>query len=104
MQIDVHSAVFRCMSVSVSFRFSSVQMALTQQSSELKDTRMLTEFLEKVELEESHYGTLGQVSCGLRFYGSFAFMHLASAFIQSGLHYIECLHFISLCIRWESNP
>ncbi|XP_017576865.1 uncharacterized protein LOC108441705 isoform X2 [Pygocentrus nattereri] len=41
-------------------KFSSVQTALTQQSSELKDTRMLTEFLERVELEESHYGTLGQ--------------------------------------------
>ncbi|XP_056616433.1 uncharacterized protein LOC130431430 isoform X2 [Triplophysa dalaica] len=44
-------------------KFSSVQSALTQQSSELKDTRMLTEFLEKVELEESQYGTLGQPLC-----------------------------------------
>uniref|UniRef100_A0A672MZD7 PH domain-containing protein n=1 Tax=Sinocyclocheilus grahami TaxID=75366 RepID=A0A672MZD7_SINGR len=44
-------------------KFSSVQMALTQQSSELKDTRMLTEFLEKLELEESHYSTLGQPLC-----------------------------------------
>ncbi|XP_007238513.3 uncharacterized protein LOC103028505 isoform X1 [Astyanax mexicanus] len=41
-------------------KFSRVQMALTQQSSELKDTRMLTEFLERVELEENHYNTLGQ--------------------------------------------
>lgn len=47
--------------LSFSLRFSSVQSALTQQSSELKDTRMLTEFLEKVELEESQYSTLGQV-------------------------------------------
>uniref|UniRef100_A0A9J7ZL59 PH domain-containing protein n=1 Tax=Cyprinus carpio carpio TaxID=630221 RepID=A0A9J7ZL59_CYPCA len=45
-------------------KFSSVQMALTQQSSELKDTRMLTDFLEKLELEESHYSTLGQPLCG----------------------------------------
>ncbi|XP_057198284.1 uncharacterized protein LOC130559313 isoform X2 [Triplophysa rosa] len=45
-------------------KFSSVQTALTQQSSELKDTRMLTEFLEKVELEESQYSTLGQPLCG----------------------------------------
>ncbi|XP_052428732.1 uncharacterized protein LOC127970291 isoform X4 [Carassius gibelio] len=48
----------------VEMKFSSVQMALTQQSSELKDTRMLTDFLEKLELEESHYSTLGQPLCG----------------------------------------
>lgn len=40
-------------------RYQSVQCALTQQSSELQDTRMLTEFLERVELEEG--STLGQV-------------------------------------------
>lgn len=34
-------------------RYYRVQSALTQQSSELQDTRMLTEFLERVELEES---------------------------------------------------
>lgn len=34
-------------------RYHRVQSALTQQSSELQDTRMLTEFLERVELEES---------------------------------------------------
>ncbi|XP_076830237.1 uncharacterized protein mymx isoform X2 [Brachyhypopomus gauderio] len=44
----------------VEIKFRTVQMALTQQSSELKDTRMLTEFLERVELEESHYGIVGQ--------------------------------------------
>ncbi|XP_056326642.1 uncharacterized protein LOC130239459 isoform X2 [Danio aesculapii] len=44
-------------------KFSSVQTALTQQSSELKDTRMLTEFLEKLELEENHYSTLGKPLC-----------------------------------------
>ncbi|XP_005173083.3 uncharacterized protein mymx [Danio rerio] len=43
-------------------KFSSVQTALTQQTSELKDTRMLTEFLEKLELEENHY-TLGKPLC-----------------------------------------
>lgn len=48
-------------------RYHRVQSALTQQNSELQDTRMLTEFLERVELEESQelsssrYG-LGQVS------------------------------------------
>ncbi|XP_054874517.1 spectrin beta chain, non-erythrocytic 2 isoform X6 [Amphiprion ocellaris] len=34
-------------------KYHHVQSALTQQSSELQDTRMLTEFLERVELEES---------------------------------------------------
>ncbi|XP_055083243.1 uncharacterized protein LOC117382198 isoform X2 [Periophthalmus magnuspinnatus] len=34
-------------------KYQCVQSALTQQSSELQDTRMLTEFLEQVELEES---------------------------------------------------
>ncbi|XP_030604636.1 uncharacterized protein mymx isoform X3 [Archocentrus centrarchus] len=34
-------------------KYYRVQSALTQQSSELQDTRMLTEFLERVELEES---------------------------------------------------
>ncbi|XP_030011320.1 spectrin beta chain, non-erythrocytic 5-like [Sphaeramia orbicularis] len=33
-------------------KYRQVQSALTQQSSELQDTRMLTEFLERVELEE----------------------------------------------------
>lgn len=34
-------------------RYHRVQSALSQQNSELQDTRMLTEFLERVELEES---------------------------------------------------
>ncbi|XP_028324482.1 uncharacterized protein mymx isoform X2 [Gouania willdenowi] len=34
-------------------KYHRVQSALTHQSSELQDTRMLTEFLERVELEES---------------------------------------------------
>ena len=52
----------------LSLRYRRVQSALTQQSSELQDTRMLTEFLERVELEESQaqqghrYGDLAQVS------------------------------------------
>ncbi|KAJ8393231.1 hypothetical protein AAFF_G00063030 [Aldrovandia affinis] len=47
-------------------KYHSVQCALTQQSSQLQDTRMLTEFLERVELEESQeqqgscYGDLAQ--------------------------------------------
>lgn len=48
-------------------RYHRVQSALTQQNSELQDTRMLTEFLERVELEESQElnssrYSLGQVS------------------------------------------
>jgi len=45
-------------------RYHRVLSALTQQSSELQDTRMLTEFLERVELEESQLSdqySLGQV-------------------------------------------
>ncbi len=34
----------------------------------------------------------------------FSVMHLADAFIQSDLHYIQGTHFISSCIPWESNP
>ncbi|XP_037322097.2 uncharacterized protein LOC119214430 isoform X1 [Pungitius pungitius] len=34
-------------------KYHRIQSALTQQNSELQDTRMLTEFLERVELEES---------------------------------------------------
>nr|XP_043901176.1 uncharacterized protein LOC122781535 isoform X3 [Solea senegalensis] len=44
-------------------KYHRVQGALTQQSSKLQDTRMLTEFLERVELEESQDGcqyNLGQ--------------------------------------------
>ncbi|KAK7902211.1 hypothetical protein WMY93_018980 [Mugilogobius chulae] len=44
-------------------KYQRVQSALTQHSSELQDTRMLTEFLEQVELEESQEQTqfsLGQ--------------------------------------------
>ncbi|XP_050982916.1 spectrin beta chain, non-erythrocytic 1 isoform X4 [Labeo rohita] len=63
-QRHLHTQLLPARLMDVEKKFSSVQMALTQQSSELKDTRMLTEFLEKVELEESHYGTLGQPLCG----------------------------------------
>ncbi len=32
-------------------------------------------------------------------------MHLADAFIQSDLQYIEVIQFIvSMCVPWESNP
>ncbi|KAM4591138.1 uncharacterized protein mymx isoform 2-T2 [Odontesthes bonariensis] len=44
-------------------KYHRVLSALTQQSSELQDTRMLTEFLERVELEESQLSdqySLGQ--------------------------------------------
>ncbi|XP_028845380.1 spectrin beta chain, non-erythrocytic 5 isoform X3 [Denticeps clupeoides] len=42
-------------------KYDKVRAALSQQSSKLQDTRMLAEFLERVELEEEHhYCTLGQ--------------------------------------------
>ncbi len=32
-------------------------------------------------------------------------MHLADAFIQSDLQYIQVIHFlVSTCVPWESNP
>ncbi|XP_052468414.1 uncharacterized protein LOC128025875 isoform X2 [Carassius gibelio] len=62
-QRHLHTQLLRARLKDVEKKFSSVQMALTQQSSELKDTRMLTDFLEKLELEESHYSTLGQPLC-----------------------------------------
>ncbi|XP_077073612.1 uncharacterized protein mymx isoform X2 [Siphateles boraxobius] len=62
-QTHLHTRLLPARLQDVEKKFSSVQMALTQQSSELKDTRMLTEFLEKVELEESHYSTVGQPLC-----------------------------------------
>ncbi len=34
----------------------------------------------------------------------FTFMHLSDTSIQSDLHCIECMHRISSCINWESNP
>lgn len=45
-------------------RYHHVQSMLTQQSSELQDTRMLTEFLERVELEESKELSGSQYSLG----------------------------------------
>ncbi|XP_033469133.1 uncharacterized protein mymx isoform X1 [Epinephelus lanceolatus] len=45
-------------------KYRRVQSALTQQSSELQDTRMLTEFLERVELEESQELSSSQYSLG----------------------------------------
>ncbi|XP_060896633.1 uncharacterized protein LOC132975828 isoform X1 [Labrus mixtus] len=45
-------------------KYHRVQSALTQQSSELQDTRMLTEFLERVELEESQELSGSQYSLG----------------------------------------
>ncbi|XP_066552609.1 spectrin beta chain, non-erythrocytic 1 isoform X2 [Amia ocellicauda] len=45
-------------------KYRCVQHALKQQASELQDTRMLTEFLERVEMEESQEPRiLGYVSC-----------------------------------------
>ncbi|XP_051508279.1 uncharacterized protein LOC127414353 isoform X2 [Myxocyprinus asiaticus] len=63
-QRHLHTQLLPARLKDVEEKFSSVQAALTQQSSELKDTRMLTEFLEKVELEESNCSTLGEPLCG----------------------------------------
>ncbi len=30
-------------------------------------------------------------------------MHLADAFIQSDLQYIQAIHFVIMCVPWESN-
>ncbi len=35
---------------------------------------------------------------------TFTFMHLADAFIQSDLHCIQAIHFLSVCVPWELNP
>ncbi len=36
---------------------------------------------------------------------TFTFMHLADAFIQSDLQYIQVIHFfVSMCVLWELNP
>ncbi|KAM8860204.1 uncharacterized protein mymx isoform 2-T2 [Spinachia spinachia] len=45
-------------------KYHRVQSALTQQNSELQDTRMLTEFLERVELEESQDLSCSRYSLG----------------------------------------
>ncbi|XP_068581389.1 uncharacterized protein [Cebidichthys violaceus] len=45
-------------------KYHRVQSALTQQNSELQDTRMLTEFLERVELEESQELSSSQYNLG----------------------------------------
>ncbi|XP_068597455.1 LOW QUALITY PROTEIN: uncharacterized protein [Brachionichthys hirsutus] len=45
-------------------KYRRVQDALTQQNSKLEDTRMLTEFLERVELEESQELNGGPFSLG----------------------------------------
>ncbi len=35
----------------------------------------------------------------------FTCMHLADAFIQSDLQYIQAIHFfVSMCVPWELNP
>ncbi len=31
-------------------------------------------------------------------------LHLANAFIQSDLQYIQVIHFLSVCVPWELNP
>ncbi|XP_023652020.2 spectrin beta chain, non-erythrocytic 2 isoform X4 [Paramormyrops kingsleyae] len=48
----VHAERLPARMAEVEEKFRSVRSALTQQSAELQDTRMLTEFLERVELEE----------------------------------------------------
>ncbi|XP_034040277.1 uncharacterized protein LOC117522969 [Thalassophryne amazonica] len=50
-------------------KYYRVQSALTQQSSKLQDTRMLTEFLERVELEESQKFRNTQYNLSQPFHG-----------------------------------
>ncbi|KAM9847498.1 uncharacterized protein mymx [Aulostomus maculatus] len=50
-------------------KYHHVLSALTQQSSKLQDTRMLTEFLERVELEESQELNAPQYSLGQPLHG-----------------------------------
>ncbi len=39
------------------------------------------------------------------YYIFYIFMHLADAFIQSDLQYIQVIHYIvSMCVPWELNP
>ncbi len=38
------------------------------------------------------------------FYITFTFMHLADDFIQSDLQCTQAIHFLSVCVPWESNP
>ncbi|XP_041921451.1 uncharacterized protein LOC121685166 isoform X3 [Alosa sapidissima] len=59
-QRHLHTELLPARIQEVERKYQSVQSALTQQSSELQDTRMLTEFLERVELEEDSYSTLGE--------------------------------------------
>ncbi len=36
---------------------------------------------------------------------TFTFMHLADAFIQSNLQYMQVIiFFVSMCVPWELNP
>ncbi|XP_047459002.1 uncharacterized protein LOC125018769 isoform X3 [Mugil cephalus] len=53
-------------------KYHRVQSALNQQSSELQDTRMLTEFLERVELEESQELSGSQYDLGQHLHSEIA--------------------------------
>nr|XP_020456860.1 uncharacterized protein LOC109960822 [Monopterus albus] len=66
-------------------KYHYVQCALTQQSSELQDIRMLTEFLERVELEESQELSGSQYSLGQ------AIQELISVHAGVAVHVEECL-------------
>ncbi|XP_063047463.1 nucleoprotein TPR isoform X2 [Engraulis encrasicolus] len=59
-QRHLHTELLPARIQEVERKYQSVQSALTQQSSELQDTRMLTEFLERVELEGGRYSSLGE--------------------------------------------
>ncbi|XP_030628129.1 uncharacterized protein mymx [Chanos chanos] len=62
-QRHLHTELLPARMEEVEKKYHKVQNVLCQQSSKLQDTRMLTEFLERVELEESHYSTIGQPLC-----------------------------------------
>ncbi|KAL2082856.1 hypothetical protein ACEWY4_020629 [Coilia grayii] len=59
-QRHLHTELLPARIQEVERKYRSVQSALTQQNAELQDTRMLTEFLERVELEGGRYSSLGE--------------------------------------------
>ena len=56
VRVCVCACVCVCVRACACSRYRRVQSALAQQCSELQDARMLTEFLERVELEENQAG------------------------------------------------
>ncbi len=59
--------------------------------------------MQPTELSNTYIGSIWDLFND--FQGTFTFMHLADAFIQSDLQCIQAIHFfVSTCAPWESNP